>query len=370
MCYGLAAGEISVSETQTPTVFHDTSAVPLLKKHWALLLVALVVFTILGLCFRVSFYDRGYAPEQPIHYSHKLHAGDLGIDCRYCHFNAERGKHAGIPPTSVCLGCHATDKGGVNGDKPEIQKLLAMADNGSGSYTDDNGVIHEGGAIHWNRVHKLPDFVYFSHQWHVKAGVSCQTCHGPVEEMTVLRQHATLTMGWCLDCHRSDNYVGGREWDPKDPATFSVGTGNYDVIRSRIKPDLTVAFLDRQTKKHTDADKAEGAEPAADHGHDHDHTEHTDVATGTWDRPFGHAGSPTPKQDEMLADLLKQFPHLKGSPTWRLADLPETHQAIYREMIEEKAGRPLAELTTEEQQRWLAQLSFQNSPTQCSTCHQ
>jgi hypothetical protein len=359
-----------VSETRTPTVFQDSSVFPLLRRHWAILLAVTVALVVIGAFFRVSFYDRGYAPEQPINYSHKLHAGDLGIDCRYCHFNSERGKHAGIPPTSVCLGCHAPDKGGVNGDKPEIQKLIAMATAESGAYTDEHGVVHEGGAIHWNRVHKLPDFVYFSHQWHVKAGVACQTCHGPIQEMTVVRQFSNLNMGWCIDCHRKTNYVGGREYDPSDPSTFTVGTGNYDVIRERIKPDELVTFVDRQTKKNTQPahDVAAGGE-----GHGTAPESEAQAPVTSWNRPFGDAGAPTPTQDQALVKLLEQFPQLKGTPTWRLSDLPESHRVIYRELIEEKAkkaGKSLDQISAEDQSRWLAQLSFQNSPTQCSTCHQ
>lgn len=353
-----------MSETVSTNAFQDTSILPLLRRHWGLLLVGLIAAILIGIWFRFSFYDTGYAPAQPIHYSHKLHAGDLGIDCRYCHFNAERGKHAGVPPTSVCLGCHATDKGGVNGDKPEIQKLLAMAANDTGSYTDpETGIVHQGDAIHWNRVHKLPDFVYFSHQWHVKAGVACQTCHGPVEEMEVVRQFAPLTMGWCMDCHRNTNYVGGREYDHADPATFSVGTGNYDVIRARIKPDEVVEFTMRPTKAHD-----HGAAHAAS-GADHAGHGHAPVAK-VMDRPFGPGGAPTQRQEEALNQLLRSHPQLKDAPTWRLADLPESHRAIYADLIEHKAGKKLTEISTDEQRRWLLTLSFQNSPTQCSTCHQ
>jgi len=364
-----------VSEPRTPTVFQDTSVFPLLRQRWPLLVIGLAIAVLLGGWFYFSFYDRGYAPIQPIAYSHKLHAGDLGIDCRYCHFNAERGKHAGIPPTSVCLGCHATDKGGVNGDKPEIKKLLAMAASDDGSWTDpDTKIVHEGGAIHWNRVHKLPDFVYFSHEWHVKAGVACQTCHGPVEKMEVVRQHADLSMGWCLSCHRKTNYVGGPVYDGANPENFNVGTGNYDVLRARIKPDAVVEFIERETKQmDSPADEA-----IADHGHGHDeHAGHAPNAATAgkagWYRPFGDSGAPTPQQLADIRKIVERFPQLKDAPSWRLADLPETHRAIYAEMIEElarKEGHSLDKVTAEDQRRWLMQLSFQNSPTQCSTCHQ
>ncbi len=361
-----------MSETRNPTVFQDTSVFPLLRQRWPLLVLALVIAVFAGAWFFFSFYDRGYAPIQPIAYSHKLHAGDLGIDCRYCHFNAERGKHAGVPPTSVCLGCHATDKGGVNGDKPEIKKLLAMAANDEGSWTDpDTKIVHEGGAIHWNRVHKLPDFVYFSHQWHIKAGVACQTCHGPVQEMAVVRQYADLSMGWCLSCHRKSNYVGGPAYDGADPATFAVGTGNYDVLRARIKPDAVVKFVERDTK-HMDAPAGEAVAEQAPEPAEHAPNAAT-AGTEGWYRPFGEAGAPTPEQLAKIRHIVESFPQLKDAPSWRIADLPETHRAIYTEMIAElakKEGHSLDKVTAEDQRRWLMQLSFQNSPTQCSTCHQ
>ena len=153
-----------------------------LVKRFSILgaLLVLVAGTFIS-WFAGAFDDQGYAPEQPIAYSHKLHAGDMHIPCLFCHFNAERGKHAGVPPMSVCLGCHGQGLGGVAANRPEIQKLQAIID--KGSYSDADGLIHDGGVVHWARVHKLPDHVYFSHQWHVKAGVACQTCHGPVETM-------------------------------------------------------------------------------------------------------------------------------------------------------------------------------------------
>lgn len=127
---------------------------------------------------------QGYAPEQPIAYSHKLHAGKFEIPCQYCHFAASRSRHAGIPPLSVCMNCHdVLDKQTV-----ELAKLK-------------EAVAHDR-PIRWVKVHNLPDFVYFSHRQHVGGGVECQTCHGPVETMERVRQHAPLTMGWCIECHR------------------------------------------------------------------------------------------------------------------------------------------------------------------------
>jgi hypothetical protein len=298
--------------------------------------------------FQGAFDDQGYAPEQPIAYSHKLHAGDMHIPCLFCHFNAERGAHAGVPPMSVCLGCHGQGQGAVAANRPEIQKLQAIVD--KGSYTDADGTIHDGGVVHWNRVHKLPDFVYFSHQWHVKAGVACQTCHGPVETMTVVRQYATLSMGWCLDCHRKSNYVGGPEYRHDDPASFTVGTANYDVVRARQGADAEVEFSERQL--------AGGVPPVG--------------APGTAAAPHAaeaHASAPAPGSGQehaatlraALRGLLGAHPELANRPRWRLVDLPETHRDAYRALLELDAnGEAILDVSK----------TFMNAPTQCSTCHQ
>ena len=122
-------------------------------------------------------------PEQPIAFSHKLHAGEYRIDCQYCHADARRSPYAGIPSVSRCMGCHRI----VAADRPEVQKLQRY--------------LQDGRAIPWVRVHKVPGFVYFPHKRHVQAGVACQTCHGSVQAMVVLAQVAPLTMGWCVECH-------------------------------------------------------------------------------------------------------------------------------------------------------------------------
>lgn len=128
--------------------------------------------------------NQGYAPNQPVVYSHAVHAGALKIPCQYCHYGAERGRFAGIPPAQTCLNCHAH----VQKDHPEIVKV--------------KNAIARGEPIRWVRVHKLADFATFDHSIHVSRGVLCQTCHGPVETMGRVEQFSTLTMGWCLDCHR------------------------------------------------------------------------------------------------------------------------------------------------------------------------
>ncbi len=308
----------------------------LVKHFWISCAIVAILVGLFFAWFLSAFNDQGYAPEQPIAYSHKLHAGDMHIPCLYCHFNAERGKHAGVPPMSVCLGCHGAGQGQVAANRPEIAKLTAIAE--KGSYTDDDGVIHEGGMVHWARVHKLPDHVFFSHQWHVKAGVACQTCHGPVETMTVVRQYAPLTMGWCLDCHRKSNYVGGPGYKHADPATFAVGTANYDVVRARQNDDAVVEFTPRQVAPDT-AKAAPHGEAAAGQQAAHD-------ADGTFDA---------------IKHLVAAHPEIAKRPIWRLADLPETHREAYKQFFDKDGnGQLIPELSR----------TLMNAPTQCNTCHQ
>lgn len=129
--------------------------------------------------------QQGYAPKQPIAYSHKLHAGQYKIDCNYCHTGVNKGKNATIPAANICMNCH----GVIKKESPEIQKI----------YT----AIEQNRPIEWIRVHNLPDLAYFNHAQHVNVGnVQCQTCHGEIEKMEVVEQRSSLTMGWCIDCHR------------------------------------------------------------------------------------------------------------------------------------------------------------------------
>lgn len=132
-----------------------------------------------------NYTDVGYRPEQPIPYSHKLHAGDLGMDCRYCHTSVEYSAVAQVPPTQTCMNCHTL----VGLDKPTLDPVRE-------SWTS-------GVPIQWVRVHKLPDYAYFDHSAHLRVGVGCESCHGNVREMEEVMQVKPLSMGWCLDCHRN-----------------------------------------------------------------------------------------------------------------------------------------------------------------------
>ena len=167
--------------------------------------------------------DQGYAPIQPIHYSHKIHAGANQIECKYCHSSARVSKHSGIPSLNVCMNCHEYI-GEYNGEEDlengytkdfytnEIKKLY----NAVG--WDEENQVYTGNTqpVKWIRIHNLPDFVYFNHAQHAQvAKIECQTCHGPVEEMEILYQYSPLTMGWCIDCHRESNVDKDNEYYQK-----------------------------------------------------------------------------------------------------------------------------------------------------------
>lgn len=150
------------------------------------------VFTALALAlylpaslFRQPGNQQDYSPLQPIAFSHKLHAGDNKIPCLYCHFAAEKSSVAGIPPATVCMNCHSE----IRKESPEVQKILRA--------------VQARRPIQWVRVHNLAAFVTFNHSRHVSVGAPCQTCHGPVETMERVRQMQTLSMGWCVNCHRT-----------------------------------------------------------------------------------------------------------------------------------------------------------------------
>ena len=187
-----------------------------------LVLVSVIVLLLGGAYFAYGWMmqvgvDQGYQPIQPIHYSHRIHAGDNQIECKYCHSSARTSKTSGIPSLNVCMNCHksisevadaTSEFSSVTEDyskefyDKEIQKLYKATgwDPATQSYTGETQ------AVEWVRIHNLPDFAYFNHSQHVSvAGVQCQTCHGPVEEMEIMYQNAPLTMGWCINCHRETN---------------------------------------------------------------------------------------------------------------------------------------------------------------------
>ena len=185
-------------------------------------------------CYNIGVYydyrtQKGYKPEQPIKFSHKLHAGDNEIACQYCHSSVEKSRHAGIPSVNICMNCHkGIQKGPQYGEK-EIAKIYAASgfDPKSGNY--DNS---KENPLKWIKVHNLPDHVYFNHSQHVVVGkVECATCHGNLKEMTVAEQKTPLTMKWCIECHRKTevSMEGNAYYDRLHKALKEKYAGQYDV---------------------------------------------------------------------------------------------------------------------------------------------
>jgi Cytochrome c7 and related cytochrome c len=156
--------------------------------------------------------NQGYSPVQPIAFSHKVHAGDMEISCFYCHAGAETSRYAGIPSSNICMNCHgrvtssyAEQQQAKPRESQELRKLYdALALNSALAPIEGRSAK----PIAWQKVHQLPDFVYFDHRAHITASVPCQQCHGPVESMERVRQVGTLAMGWCVNCHRDVNRTG------------------------------------------------------------------------------------------------------------------------------------------------------------------
>jgi hypothetical protein len=157
-----------------------------------------------------SYTDVGYRPIQPVAYSHKLHAGDMGMDCRYCHNTVEVANHAAIPPTQTCMNCHSQ----VKTDSPRLELVRE-------SYKT-------GESIPWVKVHQLPDYAYFPHQNHIAAGVGCASCHGRVDQMVVVETKESLSMGWCLECHRNPE-PHLRPLDKVTDMTWNPAEHDYDA---------------------------------------------------------------------------------------------------------------------------------------------
>ena len=184
-------------------------------------LVAIVVAPLsaaaLGLTLARSSYatGQGRTPEQPVPFSHAHHAADIGIDCRYCHTGVETSDFAGIPPTKTCMTCHS-----------QLWTNAAML-------APVRASLVEGINLRWRPVNHLPDYVYFSHKVHVANGVACTTCHGPVGEMKLMRQHASLSMGWCLSCHRDP----GPNLSPRETLfdPFGAPTAGNDVAAAHAR---------------------------------------------------------------------------------------------------------------------------------------
>lgn len=205
-----------------------------------------------GLAWNIGVYGgdgvENYRPEQPIAFSHTLHAGsaedgNLAINCQYCHSSAEKSKHAGIPSTNICMNCHtAVNEGRSPGGTAEIAKIYKAV----GWDPEENRYTGETEPVRWVKVHVLPDHAYFNHAQHVAVGgLECQECHGPVETMTVAEQWAPLTMGWCIDCHgRSEVKMAGNGYYDEALHRLKSSELGHDELKKYLEDDkITVKEL-------------------------------------------------------------------------------------------------------------------------------
>lgn len=175
--------------------------------------------------------EPGYQPTQPVPYSHKLHAGNLGMDCLYCHNTVDKSSYAAVPATQTCMNCHSK----VKGQSVVLEPVRK-------SYETDE-------PIPWVKIHRLPDYAYFNHSAHVNAGVSCVECHGRVDQMVEVKQVKSLTMAWCLDCHRNPaahlrptEFVTKLDWKPEgDP----VALGRQIIAQKKINPPVNCSGCHR-----------------------------------------------------------------------------------------------------------------------------
>jgi cytochrome c551/c552 len=227
------------------------SPVPFYRNKAYLLLIVIILF-LMGGYFLVQGAmglgrQQGYQPIQPIYYSHKVHAGDNQISCLYCHGGAQDSKHASIPTVNVCMNCHMAVKdfqgkplqredGTPVNANAEIQKLYQYAGWNPNTKTYDK----PGKPIEWVRIHNLPDHVYFNHSQHVKVGqVQCQTCHGEIQKMGEVRQFADLSMGWCINCHRTTN-VQFNDAEGHGNKFYSIYEKFHDDIKNHKYDSVTV----------------------------------------------------------------------------------------------------------------------------------
>jgi hypothetical protein len=177
-------------------IFHrSTNTISRLSIYGSAFILAGLSYALYAIGESPYYTDVNVAQPQPVPFSHKHHAGELGIDCRYCHTSVETSSFAGLPPTQTCMSCHSQ----IWVNSPMLELVRA-------SYRDDK-------SIEWTRVNALPDFVYFNHSIHVAKGIGCTTCHGPIAEMPLTWRANTLQMKWCLDCHRRPElYVRPKEF--------------------------------------------------------------------------------------------------------------------------------------------------------------
>ncbi|MEN9283026.1 MAG: hypothetical protein RLZZ179_519 [Verrucomicrobiota bacterium] len=184
--------------------------------------------------FTQEYTRKGYMPSQPIPFSHEIHAGQLGLDCRYCHSFVEKSGHANVPGSNTCWNCHQH----VKTNSPHIAKIKES--------------VETGKPMQWVKIHKVPDYAYFNHSVHVNSGVSCVSCHGKVNEMPVVFHDQSQSMGWCLDCHRApENHlrpldkITNLNWTAKDAGQNQKEMGEKLKAAWKINPPENCAGCHR-----------------------------------------------------------------------------------------------------------------------------
>ena len=190
--------------------------------------------------------NTGYQPTQPVPFSHKIHAGELKMDCRYCHTSVDKAAHASVPPTSTCINCHSPM--GADGSAP----VLSAVHSTSAKLRAVHESWESGESIPWVRIHRLPDFVYFNHSAHVNRGVSCVTCHGRIDTMEKVYQAKELSMAWCIECHsnpapniRPVDLVTKLDWEPAEGEGTREEIGRQLVEEKGIHPKTNCAVCHR-----------------------------------------------------------------------------------------------------------------------------
>jgi hypothetical protein len=215
--------------------------------NWVPLKLAVAaVFVVIGVSVAMPYYATpkytrvGYQPTQPVPFSHKIHAGQLGLDCRYCHSFGERSSHSNVPANQVCFNCHGAGKGQIKLASPKLEPVRKAMETNK--------------PIEWVKIHKAPDYVYFNHSAHLNRGISCVSCHGKVNEMEVVHHDQPQSMGWCLDCHRNPEKnlrplteVTNLDWKPESLDRDGFYKGLLDKKVSA--DDIAVAITgDEHTK--------------------------------------------------------------------------------------------------------------------------
>jgi mono/diheme cytochrome c family protein len=217
--------EASLADSEKEIVNQRFSVSAVVKSSYFITFVSVIFIAVAAKSCWVGLMgigiDQNYAPKQPIPFSHKLHAGKYKIDCNYCHTGVTKGKQANIPSLNICMNCHKEIKKGPSGE---------------GALKNLRDHYEKGIPVKWVRVHNLPDLAYFNHSQHVKVGgIECRTCHGDIDSMDVVRQHSPLTMGWCINCHRTTAVNG------KDNAYYDKLIKLHN--ESGRKGDMTVAEI-------------------------------------------------------------------------------------------------------------------------------